>query len=163
MRKHARIPGEQQDVETTGKFIPFEKKMAQVGIPPLVINAFRFYYDRLLSGDKGFITRKEIVPVKKNEIPDRETLDRFTEQGLRVIKEAVIIKLNGGLGTSMGLSKAKSLIEVKNGLNFLDITARQILSYWERYKVNIPLVLMNSFNTDEQTKRFDIYNYRFPG
>jgi len=78
----------------------------------------------------------------------------FAKKGRLVIKETVIIKLNGGLGTSMGLSKAKSLIEVKNGLTFLDIIAQQILSYREKNKANIPLVLMNSFKTDEDSKNF---------
>jgi UTP--glucose-1-phosphate uridylyltransferase len=85
---------------------------------------------------------------------DMETLDRFTEEGCQAVKETAIIKLNGGLGTSMGLSKAKSLIEVKDGLNFLDIIARQILSDREKYGINIPLVLMNSFKTDEDSKEF---------
>lgn len=37
-----------------------------------------------------------------------------------------MVKLNGGLGTTMGLNKAKSLIEVKDGLTFLDIAVKQI-------------------------------------
>ena len=37
-----------------------------------------------------------------------------------------MLKLNGGLGTSMGLEKAKSLLEVKDGKTFLDLIAEQI-------------------------------------
>jgi len=100
------------------------------------------------------ISREDIVPIEKDDIADMEMLGGFSKEGRLVIKETVIIKLNGGLGTSMGLSKAKSLIEAKNGLTFLDIIARQILSYREKYNVTIPLVLMNSFKTDEDSKKF---------
>ncbi|MCB0017616.1 MAG: UTP--glucose-1-phosphate uridylyltransferase, partial [Anaerolineales bacterium] len=47
----------------------------------------------------------------------------------------------GGLGTSMGLERAKSLLKVKDGHTFLDIIARQAIHS------RVPLVLMNSFNT----------------
>ena len=42
-----------------------------------------------------------------------------------------MLRLNGGLGTSMGLSGAKSLLEAKDGLSFLDIIARQVLALRE--------------------------------
>jgi UTP--glucose-1-phosphate uridylyltransferase len=56
----------------------------------------------------------------------------------------VIVKLNGGLGTSMGLSGPKSLLEVKPGASFLDVLARQVLALRERHGARLPLVLMNS-------------------
>ena len=59
----------------------------------------------------------------------------------------MIIKLNGGLGTSMGMTEAKSLVEVKPGLTFLDLIARQTLALRERHGVGLPLLLMNSFRT----------------
>ena len=136
------------------KFLPFKKKMIDEGLPPLIIDTFKFYYEKLIKGERGLISREDIVPIEKNDISDMEMLGGFSKEGRLVIKETVIIKLNGGLGTSMGLSKAKSLIEVKNGLTFLDIIARQILGYREKYNVNIPLVLMNSFKTDEDSKKF---------
>jgi len=136
------------------RFRPFAKKMADEGIPPLTIDAFRSYYDKLIRGERGSLSREDIVPITKGDIADMEMLDGFTQDGCQAIKETVIIKLNGGLGTSMGLSKAKSLIEVKEGLNFLDIIARQILTHREKHGIKIPLVLMNSFKTDEDSKRF---------
>ncbi len=142
-----------QESDLKERFIPFAKKMAEEKIPSLIIDTFRFYYDKLLRGERGLISREDIVPIKKDDIADMAMLARFTKEGCQVIKETVIIKLNGGLGTSMGLSKAKSLIEVKNGLNFLDIIARQILSHNEKYGIKIPLVLMNSFKTDEDSKK----------
>jgi UTP--glucose-1-phosphate uridylyltransferase len=63
----------------------------------------------------------------------------------------VVLKLNGGLGTSMGMTKAKSLLEVKDGHSFLDVIARQILDLRERHGARIPLLLMNSFATRDDT------------
>ena len=51
-----------------------------------------------------------------------------------------MFKLNGGLGTSMGLEKAKSLLEVKDGKTFLDLIAEQVKFTRQKYgsKVSIP-------------------------
>lgn len=145
---------DRRDTEPDTKFLPFAEKMGDEGIPPPVIDTFRFYYQQLLRGARGLLSRADIAPLKKADIPDLENLDGFAQAGFRSLKETVIIKLNGGLGTGMGLSKAKSLIEVKNGLTFLDLIARQILSCRERHGINVPLVLMNSFKTDEDSTSF---------
>jgi UTP--glucose-1-phosphate uridylyltransferase len=63
----------------------------------------------------------------------------------------VVIKLNGGLGTSMGMDRAKSLLCVRRGLSFLDIIARQVLHLRESHGAQIPLLLMNSFATRDDT------------
>jgi UTP--glucose-1-phosphate uridylyltransferase len=60
-----------------------------------------------------------------------------------------VIKLNGGLGTSMGMTGPKSLLEVKDGLTYLDLAARQVIALRERHAARLPLVLMNSFATRE--------------
>lgn len=69
-----------------------------------------------------------------------------------LLNKLVVIKLNGGLGTSMGCTGPKSLISVRSGLTFLDLTVQQIESLNKRYDADVPLVLMNSFNTDEDTE-----------
>jgi UTP--glucose-1-phosphate uridylyltransferase len=48
--------------------------------------------------------------------------DRMQELG----KKLVVLKLNGGLGTTMGCTGPKSAIEVRNDLTFLDLTVQQI-------------------------------------
>jgi UTP--glucose-1-phosphate uridylyltransferase len=63
----------------------------------------------------------------------------------------IVLKLNGGLGTSMGMTGPKSLVEVKDGLTFLDIAARQVLALREQTGARLPLVLMNSFYTREES------------
>jgi UTP--glucose-1-phosphate uridylyltransferase len=64
-----------------------------------------------------------------------------------VLDRVVVVKLNGGLGTSMGLSGPKSLVEVKPGITFLDVLVRQLLALRERHGARLPLVLMNSAAT----------------
>ncbi|GHT82462.1 hypothetical protein FACS1894125_5000 [Actinomycetota bacterium] len=74
--------------------------------------------------------------------------------------KTAIIKLNGGLGTTMGLDKAKSLLEVKDGLTFLDIIVRQVLQLRSlAQSTNLPLIFMNSFNTSADTTSFLRENY----
>jgi len=68
-----------------------------------------------------------------------------------ILSRTVVIKLNGGLGTGMGLEIAKSLIEVRPGATFLDLIARQILSLRRCTGSRIPLLLMNSFRTAKAT------------
>ncbi len=43
-----------------------------------------------------------------------------------LLSQTAVLKLNGGLGTSMGLEKAKSLLVVKDGKTFLDLIAEQV-------------------------------------
>ena len=84
-------------------------------------------------------------------VADLPRLDELPEpppdRARDVLDRLVIIKLNGGLGTSMGLAGPKSLLEVKPGMNFLDVLARQVLALRERYRARLPLVLMNSAAT----------------
>lgn len=62
-----------------------------------------------------------------------------------------VLKLNGGLGTSMGCVGPKSVIEVREGQSFLDLAVRQIEFLNKENDVDVPLLLMNSFNTDKDT------------
>ena len=84
-------------------------------------------------------------------VTDLPRLDELPEpppgQARDVLDRLVIIKLNGGLGTSMGLSGPKSLLQVKPGTSFLDVIARQVLALRERHRARLPLVLMNSAAT----------------
>ena len=129
-------------------FEPFERKMAAAGSPPAAIEAFRYHYDRLVQGQTGTIAEAEIEAIEA--LPDLETLptDRLAETGNAMLDRAAIIKLNGGLGTSMGMQQAKSLLVVKDGLSFLDIIVRQA----QRLAAAIPVVFMNSFSTQQDTR-----------
>mmetsp|Transcript_4044 Transcript_4044/g.8698 ORF Transcript_4044/g.8698 Transcript_4044/m.8698 type:complete len:561 (+) Transcript_4044:649-2331(+) len=70
-----------------------------------------------------------------------------------LLNKLAILRLNGGLGTSMGCQGPKSVIEVRNSLSFLDMAVRQVEFLNTKHGVDVPLILMNSFNTDKETKR----------
>ncbi|MDX1649703.1 MAG: UTP--glucose-1-phosphate uridylyltransferase, partial [Myxococcota bacterium] len=133
-------------------FGPFERKMRDAGLPAVAIRAFRHYYDQLARGATGTLSEEEIEPVSAGEVPSAEALgpeDR--EAGAAALPHTVVIKLNGGLGTSMGMTKAKSLLPVKGETTFLDVIARQTVRLRERTGSVVPLVLMNSFRTREDS------------
>src|SRR5215207_1866194 len=131
-------------------FAPFEARMRREGIAQIVIDNFRHYYGVLAGGSVGMIAESEITPVESAR--DIAELANYQTAGRQALRHAAILKLNGGLGTSMGLDQAKSLLVVRDGLTFLDIIARQTISYSTRYDCQIPLILMNSFNTDADSQ-----------
>ena len=88
------------------------------------------------------VSYKNISLNEKNNVTIRNCLNKL-----------VVIKLNGGLGTSMGCKGPKSTISVRDDLTFLDLIIRQLENINLTYGANVPLVLMNSFNTDEETKK----------
>jgi len=121
-------------------FPPFAHRMQTEGLPEIVIQTFKHYYSQLLEGHTGFIPESAIQPVQA--LPHAGTFSNpLHEVGEGALPHTVVIKLNGGLGTSMGLEQAKSLLRVKGGLSFLDIIAKQATH------AGAPLVLMNSFAT----------------
>jgi len=69
------------------------------------------------------------------------------------LNKLAVLKVNGGLGTSMGMTGAKSALEVKDDMTFLDLTVRQIEHLNTNRRVDVPLILMTSFNTHEDTLR----------
>ncbi|HEX2102229.1 MAG TPA: UTP--glucose-1-phosphate uridylyltransferase [Solirubrobacteraceae bacterium] len=119
------------------------QKMRDEGVGDAAVHAFADAYERLRGGETGVLPEAEIEPVE--DVPDADELPDADAR--EVLDAAVVIKLNGGLGTSMGMTGAKSLVEVKDGLTFLDIIVRQVLGLRERTGARLPLVLMNSFST----------------
>jgi UTP--glucose-1-phosphate uridylyltransferase len=124
----------------------FAAKMAQAGLAPAVIELFSYYYQKVVNGDRGLISDRDIVPLAPEEVQDMDALASYRTAGRRARPHFVTIILNGGLGTSMGLTGAKSLLAVKNGLTFLDIILRQAERGGTR------LAIMNSFRTDADTR-----------
>ncbi|SCV14876.1 UTP--glucose-1-phosphate uridylyltransferase [Nakaseomyces glabratus] len=85
------------------------------------------------------------------EVVRYDTINSQAENVSSLSKLAVL-KLNGGLGTSMGCVGPKSVIEVREGNSFLDLSVRQIEHLNRQYDSDVPLLLMNSFNTDKDTE-----------
>ena len=124
--------------------------MADAGVDPVAIDVFAHYYRLVESGETGMIPESTIEPVDMPSLADVDVSDEDATDGARAAPS--VIKLNGGLGTSMGLDRAKSLLEVRDGLSFLDIIARQVLRGSARSTTSaLPLVFMNSFRTSDDT------------
>jgi UTP--glucose-1-phosphate uridylyltransferase len=122
-------------------------KMRRDGVGDAAVQSFADAYERLQEGETGVLAEDEIEPV--DDVPDADELPDAGEAAGGALDQAVIVKLNGGLGTSMGMTGPKSLVEAKDGLTFLDIIVRQVLGLRERTGARLPLVLMNSFSTRE--------------
>jgi UDP-N-acetylglucosamine pyrophosphorylase len=60
------------------------------------------------------------------KLPYLDSLPDTNGEVQDLLSGTAVIKLNGGLGTSMGLEKAKSLLVVKDGKTFLDLIAEQV-------------------------------------
>jgi len=124
-------------------------KMRAEGLPEVAIETFDRQLARLRAGEQGTLPESEIEPVES--LPDAEELPEDPDGARAALDRAVVVKLNGGLGTSMGMRQAKSLLEVKEGLTFLDVIARQVLTLREQADARLPLVLMNSFATRDDS------------
>ncbi|MEW5909142.1 MAG: UTP--glucose-1-phosphate uridylyltransferase, partial [Thermodesulfobacteriota bacterium] len=79
-------------------------KMKQEGLPSIAIDTFLHYYAQVVSGKTGMICDADIRPVDPTEIESYETLSPYIPLGLNSMKRSARIVLNGGLGTSMGLT-----------------------------------------------------------
>lgn len=123
------------------------EKMRADGASDAAAATFEHYRDLLRSGDEGLLREVDLEPVEA--LPDADELPPDDETARDALQRAVVIKLNGGLGTSMGMTAPKSLLEVKDGLSFLDVTVRQIRRLRETTEAALPLVLMNSFATKD--------------
>jgi UTP--glucose-1-phosphate uridylyltransferase len=141
-----------------------DEKMRSAGVGEAVRGAFARRFERLLAGDNGAIHGDELEPVR--ELPALDELPDLAEPAAEAegapLDRAVVIKLNGGLGTSMGLDRPKSLIEVKPGVTFLDVIVRQAQALRARHGARLPLVLMNSFATRAPTQEA-LERYGDPG
>jgi UTP--glucose-1-phosphate uridylyltransferase len=123
-------------------------KMSDAGIDPVAIDTFAHYYRLLEHGETGLIAESTIEPVGSEPLAEVEVDDETASAALRT---TAVIKLNGGLGTSMGMERAKSLLCVRNGMSFLDVIARQVLHLRREHDAAIPLLFMNSFRTSDDT------------
>ena len=135
--------------QTMEKFAAFEKKMTSAGMGDAAIRAFRRSYEALIRRETGMIAETSITPV--GGLPSIGDISQNLTADRSLLSQAVVIKLNGGLGTGMGLQGPKSLLSVRDGVNFLDLMARQIIDLRTRSGTAVRLLLMNSFSTSKET------------
>jgi UTP--glucose-1-phosphate uridylyltransferase len=126
-----------------------EEKMRAAGQPEGAIRSFRRAYERLEAGESAYIRSQDLEPAE--DVPTLGELPR-ADPG-EALRHVVMIKLNGGLATTMGLRHPKSLVEAKAGKSFLDIIVGQTLRLRERYGIRLPLLLMNSEATRADTEQ----------
>ena len=132
-----------------GNFAAFEEKMTAAGMGDAAIRAFRRNYESLLRNESGMIPENSIAPAEN--LTTLDDLSSTPPADAALLAQAVVIKLNGGLGTSMGLQGPKSLLAVRDGVNFLDLMVRQILDLRKTSGAPVRLLLMNSFSTSGDT------------
>ena len=126
-----------------------EQKMREADQPDEAIRSFASAYERLVGGESALLPSAELEPAgdvdRLEELPDVDAGE--------VLDRVAVIKLNGGLATSMGLRSPKSLLEAREGHSFLDIIIGQTLALRTRYGVRLPLILMDSQATRGETER----------
>jgi UDP-N-acetylglucosamine pyrophosphorylase len=123
-------------------------KMEAAGLGTAAIRAFLYQYEKLAHSEAGLISEDSIAPVQS--LPSIEGQPLAGEIG-DLAARTVVLKLNGGLGTSMGLEKAKSLLTVRDDLTFLDVIVRQCLRLRSEVSRSLALIFMNSFSTSADT------------
>jgi len=125
----------------------YQAKMEKEGCNEAAIAAFKYNLGVLASGADVMIPESRLASV--------EGLEEFEKLKIKpdpkLLKKTVVLKLNGGLGTGMGLDKAKSLLTVTEGNSFLDLIAKQVASMKKEFKTNLKFMLMNSFATSADT------------
>ena len=118
--------------------------------PALLIDTYLHYWRQWAAGETGLLPSRALDPA-----PDAPDAGRLPEpaDAAAWLRRTAVVKLNGGLGSVMGLNRAKSLLPAKDGLSFLDLIVRQILRLRERaHAPRLPLVFMNSFRTEADTR-----------
>jgi len=124
-------------------------KMRGAGVDEVAIEVFRHYHRLCREGATGIIPEDSIRPLL--DPPTLDAVEVPDEVASAALARTVVIKLNGGLGTSMGLDAAKTLLPVRDGKNFLDLIVEQVLDARRTHGVRLPLLFMNSFRTRDDT------------
>ncbi len=155
----------------------FRERFARAGEPEEAWQAFERMYRAYRSGETGHMPWEEVAPPGPEDLVPLGSVDTrdMRRVGAARMGQVVWIVLNGGLGTSMRMDRAKSLVPVKGALTFLDLIARHVKELRERTGVALPVVFMNSFATREDTLRalepyelpvrgipLDFVQHRFP-
>ena len=141
-------------MENMPDFKEVEQLLTSQNCSEETISQFGELYQHYFAHQKDLPEWEEITSPSIENIIEYDTLEPVdTDQGKRLLSKLAVCRLNGGLGTSMGCVGPKSAIEVRNEQSFLDLIVTQIRSINAKYSANVPLLLMNSFNSDQDTKK----------
>lgn len=142
-------------------------KMQEHGFSDIAIAQFSRMYDAWEKDETGWIREDDITPLSLNDVTSVADIHDHMPQRTahNALAKTAMIKLNGGLGTSMGLDGPKSLLPVRRHkarqMRFLDIILGQVTSVRSQHKVQLPLILMNSFRTSKESLNVVRRNHRF--
>ncbi|XP_050421517.1 UTP--glucose-1-phosphate uridylyltransferase isoform X2 [Adelges cooleyi] len=164
---HSRVPStdlrEFKEVTQRDSLVQLEKEIVSLlatvpedkkELAQSQFTAFSRLFQRFLEESGPSVDWDRIEKLPADAIRDYDVLPKPGPDDIhKKLEKLVVVKLNGGLGTSMGCRGPKSVIQVRNELTFLDLTVQQIEHLNKKYNVNVPLVLMNSFNTDKDTEQ----------
>ncbi|WP_018142997.1 UTP--glucose-1-phosphate uridylyltransferase [Alloscardovia criceti] len=141
------------------------QRMRDEGMSDTAIAQFERMYKVWQADEVGWMRESDVTPLT-NIVSVADFHDTMSTRTARTaLSKTAIIKLNGGLGTSMGLDGPKSLLPVRRHkarqMRFLDIILGQVVSMRDQHKVSLPLVLMNSFRTSKESLTAVHRNRRF--
>ncbi len=123
------------------------RAMRAEGVSEVAIRVFSDFHEQLQADASGTIPEATVEPLR--DVPRIDDEPPGEDAVRAALDTTVVLKLNGGLGTSMGVQGPKSALEVREGRSFLDVIVEQVLALRARYGTRTPLLLMNSFRTRE--------------
>ncbi|MBC7631022.1 UTP--glucose-1-phosphate uridylyltransferase [Aeromicrobium sp.] len=126
-----------------------QQRMTEADVPQRAIDVFSDFYAQLERGATGMVPESEVDPL--DDVDHVNDLEIGEQQCRDAASVTAVIKPNGGLGTSMGLDKAKTLLPVRADLTFLDVIVGQVRHLRESLDVRMPLIFMDSFRTRDDT------------
>ncbi len=131
----------------------FRDRFAAAGEPPEAWDAFERMYRAYRAGASGTVDWASVSPPQPGDVvPLAEFADGPERgEGEVLLERLVWIVLNGGLGTSMKMHRAKSLLPVKDGRSFLDLIVEHVFALRRHHRVDLPVLFMNSFATRDDT------------
>jgi UTP--glucose-1-phosphate uridylyltransferase len=122
-----------------------QEKMRAAGQAEGAIASFSRAYELLVGGAETMLASADLAPV--DDVASLEQLAAAPG----ALATVAVIKLNGGLATSMGLRNPKSLVEARDGRSFLEVIVGQTLALRRRLEIALPLLLMDSTATRDET------------
>ena len=126
-------------------------KMRAAGVEETAIRVFAHYYAQLEAGSTGYLREETLEPL--HDVPDLAQAHVDDAAARAALDATVVLRLNGGLGTSMGMNRAKTLLPVRPGTTFLDLIVTQLRAARAATGARLPLVMLNSFRTRADTLR----------
>jgi len=137
-------------------FEPFKSLLENSGNSKLANRRFKNMLDIFFKDTAGCVDWNLLKPLTKDDkdLVEHKMIEQesYYDVGIKDLDQLAILKLNGGLGTSMGCTGPKSCVQVTPTETFLSIFLKQILNACDEFKIKIPVIFLNSYYTIDETK-----------